>query len=315
MSVINNMITDLRKTRLWPVAVALVVALIAVPVILSSGGGTSAPAALAPLPGGASASVPALPAVSVTTTPSNARLTGAQRNPFRQQVKAKSTGTRATSHHSAGSGKSTSPPSGSSHSAGSSAATGAVGGTTTTVTSTTTITSPAAPTPTPTGLTATQAYRVTISTTSASGGVNAIDPVERLSVLPSQQLPLLVELGVLDGGHRVAFLVQPGTVVNGLGKCTPGPIDCEILSLATNETEGVATTSSSGAVTGTVLAVTGISAEDYSSAGAADRARLDESAAGRRLFNASTAKALGLFLYKPSLGAVVDLSNVTVGGS
>jgi hypothetical protein len=40
-----------------------------------------------------------------------------------------------------------------------------------------------------------------------------------------------------------------------------------------------------------------------------------ESAAGRRLLSTSTLSALSLFQYEPSLGAVVDLRNLTVGGS
>ena len=156
---------------------------------------------------------------------------------------------------------------------------------------------------------------MTLSNTNSTGGVDTINPVERLSVLPSQQLPLLVELGVLKGGHRVIFAVEPGTVVHGPATCTPGPIDCEILSLAPNEIEGVASESASGRVTGTLLSITGISAEGYSSPAAANQARLSESGAGRRLLNASPPKALSLFQYKPSFGAVVDLSNVTVGGN
>jgi hypothetical protein len=164
-------------------------------------------------------------------------------------------------------------------------------------------------------LTATQAYRVALSITNSAGGAFAVDPVERLSLVPSAHLPLLIELGVLKGGHRVLFALAQGTVVQGPGKCTPGPIDCEILSLAPNQIEGVATREANGAVTGALMAVTAIKADDYPSAGAADRARQAESAAGRRLLSLSNLSALSLFPYRLSLGAVVDLSNVTVGGS
>jgi hypothetical protein len=311
-NIIENLISDLRKTRLWPVAAALVVALIAVPVVLSSTS-SSVPVTPGPTPVIASGSVPALPAVSVTTTPSNARLTGPERNPFKQQAKAassKGTAPAAASHgssgNSSGSSSSGSSPSGSSSSGA--PAKGSVGGTTTTVTPT-----PAAPPPP--GLRDTQAYRVTISTTNSAGGVETINPVKRLSPLPSDQLPLLVDLGVLDGGHRVIFAVEPGTVVHGPGICTPGPIDCEILSLAPYQIEGVAAASSSGKVSGTLMSITGISAQDYPSPGAADQARLNASTTGRRILDASPPKALSLFVYKPGVGAVVDLSNVTVGGN
>jgi len=279
-------------------------------VLLAHGRG-SVPVAQVP-PVGAAGASPALPMVSVTSTPSNARLTGHQRNPFSQQVKQSSTTSSAKAHAPA-------------HSSNAATATGGIGGTKTTVTSpattttTTTTTTPTTTTTTPSetapsGLTATQAYAVTLSTTNAGGGVRTIDP-ERLSILPSAQLPFLVELGVLKGGHRVIFVVRPGTVVEGVGTCTPGPIDCEILSLSPGEIEGVGVTGSNGATTGVIMSVTGINAVGYPSSAAAEEARLAESAVGRRLLNPPSPTALSLFQYKPSLGAVVDLSNVTVGGS
>ncbi|MDQ6777683.1 MAG: hypothetical protein M3071_16055, partial [Actinomycetota bacterium] len=158
MNVIQSLIADLREKRLWPIAVALLVALVAVPVLLSGGSNASPPVASVPPAGASSAAVPALPAVSVTATPSHARLTGRRRDPFTQQVKARSTGSKAAS-----SAKSKS--SSSSSSTKRQTASGSVGGTTTTVTSTpTTTTTPAQPTPT--GLTASEAYHVTIALTS-----------------------------------------------------------------------------------------------------------------------------------------------------
>jgi hypothetical protein len=153
---------------------------------------------------------------------------------------------------------------------------------------------------------------VAIAMTDASGGFNTIDPFERLSVLPSKQQPLLIELGVLEGGHRVLFVVQPGTQVSGPGTCLPGPIDCEILSLAPNQTEQI---SGNGNASGSSFQVTGITADENPSTAAADIARQAESAFGRDLLNKSTLTALTLFQYQPSVGAVVDLRNLTVGGS
>jgi hypothetical protein len=125
---------------------------------------------------------------------------------------------------------------------------------------------------------------------------------------------MLVELGVLKGGHRVMFAVQPGTVVSGPGICTPGPIDCEILSLAQDQTEGLASQLGTGLAAGPLFAVTAITADDHASEAAADKARRVESAAGRALLNNSTLDALSLFHYEPSLGTVVDLRNLTIGG-
>ena len=63
-----------------------------------------------------------------------------------------------------------------------------------------------------------------------------------------------------------------------------------------------------------MFAVTGITASHYRSASAADKARNKVSALGRRLLQHSSSSALSLFPYKPGLGAIVDLRDLTIGG-
>jgi hypothetical protein len=326
MTVIQDLIADLREKRLWPVALLLIVALVAVPVLLSnSSSNNGVPVAQIPPVGSSSAPVPALPAVSVTPTPSNAKLTGHERNPFTQQVKKSSSGSQGrsstsstpaeTSSNNAKGSSSSSKSSSKSSSPSGSVSSGSTTVPSTTPTPTTTTTPGTAAPPAPTTLTDTQAYHVNLSITNSSGGADAIDGVERLSLIPSPRLPLLIELGVLRGGRRVLFALAPGTMGEGPGLCTPGPVNCQILSLAPNQIEGVATKQANGAVTGALMAVTAIKADDYPSAAAADRARQAESAAGRRLLDLSNVSALSLFPFRPSLGAIVDLSNVTVGGN
>lgn len=167
--------------------------------------------------------------------------------------------------------------------------------------------------PAPTGLASDQAYEVSLGITNTSGGIDTIDPLARLSVLPSDQQQRLVELGVTKGGSRVLFAVQPGTVVGGPGACIPGPVDCEILSLGQDQTEGISLQTSTGNVPIALFAVTGISARRYPTAAAAGRARRTQSSTGRDLLDSSTLGALSLFRYEPSVGAVVDLSNLTAG--
>src|SRR5207248_6277603 len=94
-------------------------------------------------------------------------------------------------------------------------------------------------TPAPSGLASTEAYHVSLEISTRSGGVQPIDPLTRDTKLPSASQPLLVELGVLKGGKRVLFAVQPGAVLSGPGACIPGPVDCEIISLAIGHTESV----------------------------------------------------------------------------
>ena len=314
MSYVQNIFSDLRDRRLWPVALALVVALVAIPLLLSSGGGSSSGTPTAQIPPVATpAQNPALPVVSVTTTPSHVKLTGKARNPFAPQHQASTPGSHGSGSPSSGSTAhpATASPAAVSHAAG--------------ATSTASSSPSPAPapvqtipahtfTPAPPGLSPTQSYDVTFAMTNTSGGFDTINSLERLSPLPSNQQPWLVELGVLKGGHRVLFAVQPGSVVTGPGNCAPGPIDCEVLSLAPNQDEELFLRMPGGLVPVTLFAVTGITAADHSSAAAADKARHASSAEGRRLMNNSTLSALSLFQYQPSLGAVVDLRNLTIGG-
>jgi hypothetical protein len=323
MSVLSNMIKELRERKLWPIAIGLIVALVAVPVLLSK----KAPTNLVTQPtGGLPYSTgTALPAISVQTKPADSKLAGRGRNPFTPQhvaAKATTTTTPATAV--------TAPTSGASGATGSTgSSTGSSTGGSTTVTPVTTspatmpapTTTPATPTtptkpapPAPNGLTAKQSYQVSLAITTSGGGLNTIDPLERLSVLPSPQQPLLVELGVLHDTKRVLFAVEPGAAVGGPGTCTPGPIDCEILSLAPGQTEGVSKQTATGTTPVALFSVNSISAVDHRTVAAADGARRTASEAGRQLLANTPLSAVSLFHYDPSVGAVVDLRNLTVGG-
>jgi hypothetical protein len=317
MTYLKQILTELREKRLWPVAAVLIVALIAVPTLLAK---SSTPTPVAQLPQSAPAAADAaVPAVSVEATPTNSKLKGHGRDPFLQQklAAAAKPASTATSKSSTGStGSSTkSTISTKSTTASKSTTTGSGSGTTgagSTPPATIPITKPK---PAPTGLTATETYRVTIAMTNSSGGIDTTDSLERLSVLPSARQPLLVELGVLQGGRRVLFAVQPGTVVRGPGKCVPGSVDCELVSLAPGQIEGLWRESSSGVVPVAQFAVTAIGVDKHPSIAATDKARRTESAAGRHLLDNSTLASLSLFQYSPSLGAVADLRNLTVGGN
>jgi hypothetical protein len=312
MSFVERILGDLREKRLWPLAVVLLAGLIAVPLLLSKGSSSAPPVAQTPV---ASQSTPAagVPVVSTTATPTGAKLKGSARNPFEQLVHGAANGvasaisaTTGTTTSAGSTGTSTTPASGTS-------STGTSTGASTTPTTTTTIPT-GTPKPPPPGLKSTQSYNVKLAITNASGGVDTISPLERLSVLPSKQQALLVELGVLKGGKRVMFAVQPGAVVTGAGTCIPGPIDCEILSLPQDQTVTLGKRAAGGIQTVALFAVTGVTAADHPSVSAANAARRAASDAGRALLGRSSSSALSLFQYEPSLGALVDLRNLTVGG-
>jgi hypothetical protein len=315
MSYLTTVIDDLRQKRLWPVAAVLVVALVAVPALLSTSA-KSTPVAAAPTPAPSGATGPALPTVRVNNAAIHTHLRGHGRDPFKQphSGKASSATTSTTTTTASGAG---STGSGGSGATGSGTSTTATTPTTTTptappttTTTTTTTTTPQAP-PTPPGLTDTQSYAVTFAITNDTGGLDTIDPLERLSVLPGARQPLLVYLGVLKGGHRVLFAVRPGAFVKGPGDCAPGRVDCEVLSLAVDQIE----TLSNGDGSSAQFAITAIKAADHPSTAAADKARRTESAPGRRLLDRSSSRTLSLFRYEPDVGAVIDLRNVAVGGN
>jgi len=283
--------------------------------------------AQAPLPTPAPATGSSLPTLNVQSTPSTSRLTGPAHNPFAPSTggtsgasgtsAAASTGLTAvttaannavsalTGGSSTGSSGSTFPST--SPSTVSSPASSGASPTTTPPS----ITGNAKPKPAPTGLSSTQSYDVALTITNAEGGVNTVDPLERLSPVPSDQQPLLVELGVLQGGGRVLFAVQPGTVVSGPATCIPGPIDCEVISLGQDQTESI---SSAHSDENALFAITGISATGHPSAAAANKAREEKSAAGQAVLDGFSEPAVSLFKYEPSVGSVVDLRNLTVGG-
>jgi hypothetical protein len=321
MSAPRNMLKELVDRKLWPIALVLVIALVAVPVLLTK----KAPTDIVTPPSGPLpySSGSTLPAISVKNAPANSNLSGKGRNPFGPQhvattsttatvasVTAPSTGT-TTSTSTGATGLSSTGTSGGSGTTSSSSSSSSGG----TPAPTPTTPAPApAPKPAPTGLTSTQAYHVSLAITTANGGVNTIDPLERLSILPSKQPPMLVELGVLQGGHSVVFVVEPGTVVSGAGTCTPGPIDCEILTLNAGQTEGISKQTASGSAPVALFSVNAISADQFSSVAAANKARRTGSDVGRQLLSRSPLSAISLFQYDPSVGAVVDLRNLTVGG-
>ena len=81
MSFASNMFKELRERKLWPIALILIVALVAVPVLLAKKAPTNlvTPELGAGMPYSTGT---ALPAISVKTVPGNSKLAGKGRNPF-----------------------------------------------------------------------------------------------------------------------------------------------------------------------------------------------------------------------------------------
>jgi hypothetical protein len=218
---------DLRAKRLWPVALALALALVAVPVVLLK------PAKQAPPP----AASPGKPSPAASRTPVSAAVdTGASsldrfssKNPFRgagKQGTAAAAG-GATSAPAGSSSLAGSPATGSSGSSpsggGSGSGSGSTGGSAPTQ-------SPSAPQSGSPTKTTKYTYVVDLSFGRA-GHLRRHHGFGKLGILPSQDHPLLVFVGVTDGGGNAAFLVDSTLIPQGEGRCKPSAKNCNFLYL------------------------------------------------------------------------------------
>jgi hypothetical protein len=228
MKSVRNLLFDLVERRLWPVALLLVVAAVAVPVYLGRSSSDDA-GRQTPLPGataqtGAKASKAA---VSLDESADESDGVGGVRNPFKQKHLPKVKKADTTTGAGATTPSSDSTPSGgSTPSAGGSPANTAP-------------TTPAAPTPaTP----ATPKTDVDVSHVSLHlgpiGQLKTYKDLARLSALPSAGNPLFVFTGVLKDG-KTAVLLPSSTVQIGEESdvaCKPSNKSCQKLELEQDDT-------------------------------------------------------------------------------
>jgi hypothetical protein len=239
-----KMLTDtwraLVKRKLWPVAVLLLAALVAVPLTLAKTPEVQAPPANAVAEQEEGAPVTYVTSADEAATEDDGtaerrRTLGAEKDPFepaplpkakkaKKKASAKKTSTESAESTATDAGTSTGSGAGS----GSSDAT-------------TPVEPVATATPVPTA-TPTPAYSVKVRFGNVEGASPKAEDVERLEVLPSAKRPVLVFRGLASGG-KVAIFELSGTVVaEGDGKCEPTPENCQNLKLRAGETEFITVT-------------------------------------------------------------------------
>lgn len=230
MSFLKTLWTDLVEKRLWPVALALVLALVAVPVLL--GGGAAAPVAVAP-PVGATGTTGLLAQVALDTSgPGRFDRLGLLRDPFRQPRVGPTGPTGPTSTATSGS---TSPAPTRQDTGSSSAPTPAVSG------------PPPGPQPQPKPAGDPRDAYVAVVRFGAEGSKRAVRRLPRLTPLPSTEDPRFVDLGVNPQG-KVEVLLSEGVTATGEGRCKPSPESCESVELEPGDTERFVVTSEGGRV-------------------------------------------------------------------
>ena len=248
---VSGVVADLRNRGLLPVAIALLVALVAVPVLLRDSAeapvstAASAPA-VAVTPNGLPAPDEALderPLVTMATLRSPSKLESFDsRNPFQplrglEEIAADgdapSTATTDISGDlAAASPGSDSPSSGGSPSPGTPDSPDPFGGDP--------VPDPApTPTPSPTPEPPSEerlTYAVDLTFDTPGGLARRYRNVQRLQMLPSELNPLLIFLGVDVTGNRATFLVDATLRAQaGGGNCSPSTAECATLTLEPGE--------------------------------------------------------------------------------
>lgn len=218
MNAVTNIWRQLVRRRLWPVAVLLVAALAAVPVLLTHDPQPVAAPVDPTLAVSAKAddtiAEPVVAKVEASDRGRRRRVLGARKDPFQPapvkkpkqattaDVEPDVTPTEDTG--SAGGGGSTSPS------------------------------SPAEPAPKPKVY---PADSLLIRFGDAASDTLPKMVLAKLKPLPDDELSLLVYLGLTDHGNKAKFLVDDSLEVTGDGTCKPHPSNCETIELAAGETE------------------------------------------------------------------------------
>lgn len=231
MNSVRNIFNDLVDRRLWPVALALVAAIVAIPVMLggsksSSSSDSATPVASAPAAGSPSAK--AAISVSEPTTTGETDRPGAVRNPFQQHkvkpLPSATTTTLTPPSSSSPPSTGTLPPAG-----GSDSSSG--GGYSLTPVTPSTGTGTGNSTPT-----VQDVWAVNLRF-GQPGSQKVHHDVPRLTPLPSATNPFFVFLGVLKDHKTAVFLISSDATATGDGTCKPNPTQCDTVELKAGDTE------------------------------------------------------------------------------
>jgi hypothetical protein len=313
MSFLRNVLHDLIEKRLWPVAIALVAALVAVPIVLggSSDAGTATPAAPvadASAPNGLANHRDVARAQVVSLEEQAAgkvQRAGSGRDPFVQRHQPKAVTQKqvtaavdkvagalhdALSGGSGGAGAGGAPAGGSGPGA---------------------ITPVVTPTTPSTGTTkkpsADVVYGVKLKFGEA-GAEKTYDNPARLTPLPSSDNPFFVYLGLQDDKKHAVFLIDGEAVPSGDGHCDPSPQECEKLTLEAGDLEFFELQTGTAGVVEYQLELTSISKYKAKTKAVAAHAHARESRAGRehlRELVATDPMALDGWDYSKSLGLLI----------
>jgi len=240
---------ELVERRLWPLALALVVALVAVPVVLSKPAKPATPIPPAPAATG-SPTVAFEPAVTTDGKKSSEIRKNlrhfTRKNPFTPQgggggggsADTSGTATPTSVSSAGGTTPSTFGPgtAGSTDSSGSSGSAGSTGSTGTTGSSG--------------GSTQkTFYYHYTVDVSFGKKGEEDDKTLSEFRALPNSDSPVLVFMGVKSDGKTAVFLISANASVIGDGKCSPSDTECTFLYMKTKDKETIEAVDTAGTIT------------------------------------------------------------------
>ena len=213
MNAVTNTWRQLVRSKLWPLAVLLLAALVAVPFLLARD--PQAPEPLAPLPvaseAGDSIAEPVVAKVSTEDRDRRRRVLGVRKDPFRPAPVKKSKTEQEQQQDDLV------PPPGGGPVTGGGTPTGGE------------------PAPEKTYY---SAGTIIVRFGEAVENTTLEQfPITKMSAVPSEELPLLVYMGLTKDGKKAKFLVDASVEVDGDGDCKPHRSNCEVIELAVGETE------------------------------------------------------------------------------
>jgi hypothetical protein len=222
---------DLREKRLAPLAIILLAAVIAVPVVLAK-----PEKAVPPPPTATTAAAPTAPVVASLAKEQqvDSKLqTFSSRDPFEPTGHTATTTTSSTTTTTTTSGSSGTSTGTSTSGGSASTPTTTGGGGATTGSGPTTTGNSGTGTGNTTGETKTTLFTYTVDLRFGTGGnMQRFDGVQRLDLIPSQQDPKVVFLGVTTTGKTAVFLVDSNIGVDTPGgRCRPSADQCTFLYL------------------------------------------------------------------------------------
>jgi hypothetical protein len=231
---------DLVESRLWPVAIVLVVALIAVPVLLLKPAKPASPPPAVPAATGAGSPAVAFQAAVSTEGRKSSEIRKDLRsfkgkNPFTPQgvtfggggaANAAGTATPTTTSSTTPTDTLTGGGSSSGGSTDSGATTGSPGATTKTF-----------------------YYHYTVDVRFGKTGKEDKKTLSDFRSLPSSTNPVLVYMGVKNDGKTAVFLVSAKATTIGDGKCSPSDTECTFLYMKKGDNETIEAIDTDGTIT------------------------------------------------------------------